>query len=84
MKSVKQDFSGFQKLEMTTSVRFCLSYDPLKWDFVTFKMNIMSVRKCTIVSCAVHDVTCTHQNVMTYGQLIFLIQHYPLNKSDII
>ena len=27
--------------EMTTWVRFCLSYDPLKWDFIAFKMNII-------------------------------------------
>ena len=30
---------------MTTSVRFCLSYDPLKYDFIAFKMNIISIRK---------------------------------------
>ena len=27
------------------SVRFCLSYDPLKWDFITFKMGNISRRK---------------------------------------
>ena len=31
--------------KMTTSVRFCLSYDPLKWDSIAFKMNIISTRK---------------------------------------
>ena len=31
--------------EMITSVRFCLSYDHLKGDFIVFKMNIMSIRK---------------------------------------
>ena len=31
--------------EMITSVRFCLSYDPLKGNFIVFKMNIMSIRK---------------------------------------
>ena len=25
--------------EVTTSVRFCLSYDSLKLDFISFKMN---------------------------------------------
>ena len=30
---------------MTTTVRFYLSYDPLKWDFIFFKMNITSIRK---------------------------------------
>ena len=28
---------------MTTSVRFCLSYDPSKCDFIAFKMNIISI-----------------------------------------
>ena len=31
--------------EITTNVRFCLSYDPLKWDFITFKINIVLIRK---------------------------------------
>ena len=48
--------------EMTTSVRFCLTYDRLKWDFIAFKMNIfheenalltralsMTLRKCAKV-----------------------------------
>ena len=26
--------------EMTTSVRFCLSYDPLKWDFMAREMKL--------------------------------------------
>ena len=30
---------------MTMIVRFCLSYDPLKLDFIVFKMNIISIRK---------------------------------------
>ena len=25
---------------MTTSVRFCLSLDPYKWDFIALKVNI--------------------------------------------
>ena len=28
---------------MATSVRFCLSYDPLKWDFIAFQMNIILI-----------------------------------------
>ena len=30
---------------MTSSVRFCLSYDPLKWDSMAFKMNFISIKK---------------------------------------
>ena len=29
--------------EMTMSVRFSLSYDPLKWDFIAFKINFVSI-----------------------------------------
>ena len=42
--------------EMTTSVRFCLSYDPLKWDFIAFKMNIISLRKRIVDTDVVNDV----------------------------
>ena len=31
--------------EMTTRVKFCLSCDPLKLDFIAFKMDNMSTRK---------------------------------------
>ena len=34
--------------EMTTSVRFCLSYVPLKWDFFAFKMIIISIRNALL------------------------------------
>ena len=39
---MKRAFSEFHKIsyEMTTSVRFCLSYDPFKLDFIIFKVNI--------------------------------------------
>ena len=33
--------------EMTTNVRFCLSYDPFKWDSIAFKMGNISRRKRT-------------------------------------
>ena len=29
---------------MTTSVKFCLLYDPLKWNFIAFKMKNISIR----------------------------------------
>ena len=41
--------------EMTTSVRFCLSYDPLKWDFVAFKIKIILKRKCIVDTDVVHE-----------------------------
>ena len=42
--------------EITTSVRFCLSYDPLKRDFIMFRWNCMSVRTCIINTDIVNDV----------------------------
>ena len=58
--------------EMTTSVRFCLSYDPLKWDFIAFKMHIISVRKCIIDTDVINDVTCTRRSYYTSGHAIFM------------
>ena len=31
--------------EPSASVRFCLSYDPLKSDFISYKMNSISIKK---------------------------------------
>ena len=33
---------------MTTIVRFWLSFGPLKWDFITFKMIIISKRNASL------------------------------------
>ena len=61
---------------MTTSVRFCLSYTegfgPLKWDFVAFKMNIISIRKRIADTDVVNDVTCICQSVITRVVIQFL------------
>ena len=43
--------------EMTTCVRFCLSYDPLKWDFITlqndhyFNKNALLTRMLSMTLC---------------------------------
>ena len=50
---------------MTTSVRICLSYDPLETDFITFKTNIISIRKLTADTDAINDVTCRHHSIIT-------------------
>ena len=54
------------------SVRFCLSYDSLKWDFTAFKMNVISIRKCTADTDVVNDVTNMRQNIITCGHTIFM------------
>ena len=51
--------------EMTTSVRFCLSYDPLKVDFNSFKIGNILRRKHIADMDVVNKVTCTRQSVIT-------------------
>ena len=49
---------------MTMSVTFCLSYDPLKWDFIAFKMGNISRRKRIVDMDVVSDVTSTYIRVL--------------------
>ena len=51
--------------EMTTSVRVCLSYDPLKLDFIAFKIENISRRKRIVNTNVVIDVRCTPESVIT-------------------
>ena len=60
------------------SVKFYLSYDPLKWDFIAFKMNNISRRKRIVDMDVVSDVTCMRQSHNMCGHIIFM------NNSDII
>ena len=63
---MKRAFGEFHKLHITTSVRFCLSYDPLNWDFIAFKLNIISLRKRIFdMDFVNNDVTCTRKSVIT-------------------
>ena len=49
--------------EMTTSVlRFCLSYDHFKLDFIVLKVDIISIENASFHGR--RFVTCTRQNVM--------------------
>ena len=70
-------------LTASMSLKFCLPYDPLKWDFVVFKINIISIRKRIVVTVVVNDVTCTCEVVITRVVIqIFVTRRYPLNNSD--
>ena len=51
--------------KMTTSVRFWLSYIPVKWDFIAFKMNFISITKCIVDMDVINDITCTRESVTT-------------------
>ena len=55
--------------EMTTSVRFCLSYDPLRWNFIALKMNRISKSKRIADTDVVTDVTCMRQSVLLHKKL---------------
>ena len=59
---------------MNMSVKFCLLYDPLKLDFITFKMNSISRRKRIADTDVVDDVTRTptRQSVITRVVVRFL------------
>ena len=64
---MKRAFGEFHKFlyKMTTNVSFCLTYDPLKWLFITFKMNIILIRKRIVDTDVVNDIMCTRQSVIT-------------------
>ena len=51
----------------TTSVGFFLSYDPLKWKFVAYKMSIISIRKRCVDMDVVIDEAYTRQIVSRFG-----------------
>ena len=68
--------------EMTTSVRFCLSYDPLKWDYINFKVNITSVRH-VLMTQTLSMSQCYYVYAPKCGHVIFMTRHYPLNKSNV-
>ena len=59
MKIVKRAFGEFHKfdIKMTTSVRFCLLYDPLKCDFIAFKKNIILKGERFVDRDVVNDIT---------------------------
>ena len=48
---------------MTLSVRFYLSYDSLKWDFIICKMSSISIKKCIVNMVIGSGVTCMGQTV---------------------
>ena len=65
--------------EMITSVRFCLSYEPIKYDFITFKTNNISIRKHIVDMDVVNDVTFSRQSVITRMVICFsfMTRRYP-------
>ena len=46
---------------MTTNVRFHLPYDCLKWDFVAFKVDIISLENITVVMDGIIKLRVSNQ-----------------------
>ena len=60
--------------EMTTIVRFYLSYDPLKMRFHSLQVNIISTRKRIVDTDIDCNVKYLHQNVITRVAIRLLCQ----------
>ena len=54
---------------MTTSLRFCLSYDCLKWDFIALKVDITSAENNAVTNSIMTLCTSNQvlRNVWSYG-----------------
>ena len=81
MKFMKQAFGEVHKFHLKLPRR---SYDPLKWDFTTFKMNIITIRK-SIVDQLLSMTLHVHKKVLL--QLwSYNIYHmmFSLNNSDVM
>ena len=61
---------------MTTSVRFCLSYDPLELDYIAFEIDNISSRKRIVDTDFVNDVTRSRQSVITRVVIRFLLHDF--------
>ena len=70
--------------EMTTSVRFCLSYDSFKWGFIASKIDINSIENITLSRTASWRYAPVIKCYVTCGHTIFMTWRYPLNNSDAI
>ena len=58
--------------EMTTSVRFCLSYDCFKWGFIALKVDIISIENITLSRTASWRYAPVTKCYVTCGHTIFM------------
>ena len=68
--------------EMTTSVRFCLSYDRFKLDFIVYKVDIISIENATLSRTSLWRYMYAPKCYVTCGLTIFMTWRYPLNNSE--
>ena len=69
---------------MTTSVRFCLSYDCFKLDFIVFKVDIISVENVMLSRTLLWLYMYAPKCYVMCGHTIFMTWRYPLNRGVII
>ena len=69
---------------MTISLRFCLSYDPLKWDYIYFIINSVSITEGIVGTVIFNDVTYMCENVITHDYLILMKPRYSQTNMDIL
>ena len=65
-----------------TSVRFCLSYDHFKLDFIVFKVDIISVENATLSRLSLWCYMYAPKCYVTCGHTIFMTWHCPLNTTS--
>ena len=70
--------------EMATSVRFCLSYDPVKPDFIAFKMRFISIRNALLTRTLSMTLPVRAKVLLHVWSYEFMKRRYPLNNSDVI
>ena len=70
--------------EMTTTVRFCLSYDRFKLNLIAFKVNIISIENPTLSRTTLWRYMYAPKCYVTCGHTIFMTWRYPLNNCDVI
>ena len=86
MKFSKRAFGEFHKFyyETTTRIRFCLSHDRFKLDFIVFKVDIISIENTTLSRTSLWRYMYAPKCYVTCGITIFMTWRYPLNNSDVI
>ena len=69
--------------ELTTSVRFWLSFDCFKWDFIAIKADIISIEIIMFLRTASWRYAPVSKCYLTCSHTIFMTWHYSLlNNSD--
>ena len=65
-----------------TSVRFCLSHDHFKLDFIVFKVDIISIENATLSRLSLWCYMYAPKCYVTCGHTIFMTWHCPLNTTS--